>query len=307
MQPSLPRYTGLVRSVMGGLALAAALSTGCQRGGEGPEAANGGNRSESRPTETVDDAPPAHSPLDANGSAVESPPSPVNKPDKPAQVAGETIPAIPISPNQMPVPEPAQPGKPAADMIPTPDQAADRPAEVAPDPSRPVPSAALHPPLVVMSEGHAQTCRVKVGDKLPDVTLPDPDGTEHALTSLLSDKLTVVLFWSMREALGREQFRRLQTETYQPFREAGVHVIAVNVGDASDDVRALYEEAQGVFPCLLDTSKLAFTGVATANLPRTYLLDAQGQILWMDIFYARSTRRELLNAIHYHLRPQPKP
>jgi hypothetical protein len=37
-------------------------------------------------------------------------------------------------------------------------------------------------------------------------------------------------------------------------------------------------------------------------LPRTYLLDSSGKILWFDLEYSRSTRRELNQAIRYVLK-----
>jgi hypothetical protein len=52
---------------------------------------------------------------------------------------------------------------------------------------------------------------------------------------------------------------------------------------------------------LLDAEGKALDAVATEKLPRTYLLDASGQILWFDIEYSESTRRELKNAIVWHL------
>ena len=224
-----------------------------------------------------------------------------NPPANAVEATGDGKPAATAKNDNLPTLDPPATSGVPPETLPTPSTKAERPAEVTPGPFQAVPPASLHPPTVVLSAGHAETCRLNFGEKMPDVTLTDQQGTDQAVAGLLSDKLTVVLFWSMREALGREQFRRLQSETYEPFHQDGVNVIAVHVGEGADEARALYQEAQATFPCLLDTNKLAFTAVATENLPRTYLLDAQGQVLWMDIFYARSTRLELVNAIHYHL------
>ena len=55
------------------------------------------------------------------------------------------------------------------------------------------------------------------------------------------------------------------------------------------------------FTSLLDTDGSLYSKVATQHQPRTYLLDADGKILWLDIEYSRSTARELSNAIHVQL------
>jgi len=183
---------------------------------------------------------------------------------------------------------------------------AERPAGTVQPATELIPPASLHKPMVVFSDEHTQMCRAVIGDRFPDIALPDLEAKEHTIDGLRGDKLTVVVFWSLREALGREQFLRLQRETLGPFKSSGVHVVAVNVGDEVDQVRQAYQEAHAEFPCLLDHNKLAFTAVATGQLPRTYLLNGTGQILWMDIVYSRSTRRELANAIHYYLLEQKK-
>ena len=54
--------------------------------------------------------------------------------------------------------------------------------------------------------------------------------------------------------------------------------------------------------CLVDADRAYFRQVATEKLPRTYLLDRNGKILWFDLEYSRSMRRELQNAIQYYLR-----
>jgi len=47
------------------------------------------------------------------------------------------------------------------------------------------------------------------------------------------------------------------------------------------------------FAQLLDTSGSALAQVGSVALPRLYVLDPAGQIVWFDIEYSESTRREL--------------
>ena len=48
---------------------------------------------------------------------------------------------------------------------------------------------------------------------------------------------------------------------------------------------------------MLDPQGEYFKTVAKEKLPRVYLLDASGKILWFDIDYARAMRRDLQTAI----------
>ena len=52
---------------------------------------------------------------------------------------------------------------------------------------------------------------------------------------------------------------------------------------------------------LVDSDSKLFLQFATARVPRTYVLDKDGKILWFDIEYSQSTRRDLANALTYFL------
>lgn len=165
------------------------------------------------------------------------------------------------------------------------------------------PPITLHVPLVVMSDAHAKSCRVKIGDALPAFVLPDRPGVVQSLAPLFGEKLTVVVFWNSRVVFAREQFQRLQHDVVDRYSQYGVSVIAVAVGETASEVQRTLGSQEISFPCLVDQSGDALRHVATGKLPRTYLLDAEGRILWLDIEYSRTTERELDNAIFYSLRP----
>jgi peroxiredoxin len=158
-----------------------------------------------------------------------------------------------------------------------------------------------YPPQVYFSERHAKTNLVGVGEAMPDVTLPDLEGQSRTLRDLYGQRLTVVLFWTASRVFAAEEFTQLSSEVAETFAAAGVNVVAINVGDSAEDVQPLVHEATGRIANLRDEDRTAFAAVASEHLPRVYLLDGTGKILWFDIEYSRSTRRELRNAVVYQL------
>jgi peroxiredoxin len=260
------------------------------------------------PDETV--GPPAVDPTSAEPEETEPQPEMVPDPQPPA--AGEDT----LDPG--PEPEPKETSPPAdagaegvpPEMTPSPDESPS-PPEVAVEPKVeptqetpivPLPPAdTLHEPTVVLSDHHAAMCMVSVGDEMPPMQLMTLDGTTQDLRDFLGEKLTVVVFWSTEQALGREQFERLQHETVSLFRGHGVNVLAINVGDTAEEIQQLYDEVGGTFACLIDADQSQFATIASSKLPRTYLLDAQARILWFDIEYSRAARRELRNAVYFFL------
>jgi peroxiredoxin len=156
-------------------------------------------------------------------------------------------------------------------------------------------------PKVTMSEADRATCRVGEGDLLPDAELPDLDGKTHALRSLWGERLTVVVLWDGANLYALEALEDLDAEVHKPYGEKGVRVIGVAVRQTPQAVRDKLQAVVATFPMLLDADGAYLAKLATQRLPRTYLLDAEGKILWFDIEYSRHTRRSLMQGIRVAL------
>jgi peroxiredoxin len=161
-------------------------------------------------------------------------------------------------------------------------------------------------PKVNLTAKQRATCLVQVGDAFPDATLPDLEGKTQDVKSLYGEKLTVVCLWGVgdpkfSEAVAVDMLQSLQQEFAEPFAGKGVRVIGIPVESPPEAVAPLATKAGAKFPELLDAEKTLFTKVASEKLPRVYLLDAGGKILWFDVEYSRSTRRDLLQAIQVTL------
>ncbi|MFH1268957.1 MAG: redoxin family protein [Planctomycetota bacterium] len=161
-------------------------------------------------------------------------------------------------------------------------------------------------PEVLLTDALRQTCLVAAGDPMPDGELSDLEGQKHAFGELFGEKLTVVFFWT----LGTTEFsplaaqgalEDLQMDVYEPYAEKGVGIVAVNEGDAAETVRKSVEEAGAGFTNLLDPDGALFARVATEKLPRVYLLDADGKVLWFDLEFSRTTRDNLVQALQVAL------
>lgn len=180
-------------------------------------------------------------------------------------------------------------------------RAQDAPAEdKLPEPPRP-----LAMPHVALSTSHQATCKVLVGDTFPAVTLQAADGAPKPFAELLGSRLTVVLFWDHANPYSVGELGDLQRDVFESYAEAGLTVVAIHVGDDAAAADSAATERGVSFPRFLDGDKSIFAQVATAKLPRTYLLNAAGEVLWFDIEYSRTTHRELLEAVEFTLAQAP--
>lgn len=155
-------------------------------------------------------------------------------------------------------------------------------------------------PEVVLTKAHAEDCLIRVGDEFPEFHLPDLMGRMQSRENLQGDSLTVVVFWSGDRLLAADQLRYLN-EHIARYADLGVRPVAINVGQTPGKVREATQNLKLHVPMLLDLDRGLFSRVAKTHLPRTYLLDRDGNVLWLDIEFSRHTRDGLEQAIHASL------
>jgi cytochrome c biogenesis protein CcmG, thiol:disulfide interchange protein DsbE len=162
-------------------------------------------------------------------------------------------------------------------------------------------------PKVSLSAEIRAACVVNVGNTMPEAELPDTRGKMHALGTLYGQKLTVVCFWTSganhhAERVATTTLQDLMKTVVEPFEKKGVRVIGINVNDPPAAIQQAVNRAGVQFPILLDPKGEFFAKVAKdKRMPRTYLLDAAGQILWFDVQYSPSLRRNTVQSIRVAL------
>jgi hypothetical protein len=156
-------------------------------------------------------------------------------------------------------------------------------------------------PEVNLSAAHAGKCFVRVGDEFPEFSLSDLTGKSLSFADVHGESLTVIVLWSADRILADEQLRFLE-ERIGRYADLGVRRVAINVGDAPDRVRAVLDPIEKSYANLLDPDGRLLMRVGQDHLPRTYLLDREGRVLWFDIEFSRQTREQLEQAIHASLK-----
>lgn len=260
--------------------------------------------SQSQPTA---ERPAAEAPA-ADASAGTEAVAPAEEPASDQRNASER-PAIEVAPSDNaeapalevptePAAEPASSPEPKTQASQTP---APLPASKAPLPLDRVPVAELKMPGVVLSDQHAALCKVKVGDQFPALELPNLAGAKKALNELFGSKLTLVVFWNGKQPTGLEQLSDLSRYHLPRFGDKGLAVVAINSGDDATQASELSQKAGTAYPVLRDADGAALAQVAASKLPRSYLLDPSGKVLWFDLEYSPTTRRDLAQAIRFTL------
>ena len=168
----------------------------------------------------------------------------------------------------------------------------------------PPPPVAQVPP-VVMSKQHRDEHTIFQNDQIPadilDAELIGLDGKTHSIRSSMGDKLTIVLFWSSDHAYSVEELKYLAAHYVEKYGDKGVKIVTINQRDAEKLARETAGSAgASSLVTLLDAQK-SLGRLASGHVPRTYLLDSEGRVLWLDTVFDRTTQRALFGAIDFVL------
>ena len=163
-----------------------------------------------------------------------------------------------------------------------------------------VPPAATEGPAiapVVLSKQHEALTKVKAGDEFPSLELANLSGGSQSLSELYGKNATVVLFWQNNGWITRAALRDLGLDISEPFGKQGAEVVTVAVNQPADAAQATLDKSESKLTTLLDAEGKAFAQIGSEKLPRIFVPDNAGKIVWFDLEYSHSTRRELKQAV----------
>jgi peroxiredoxin len=124
--------------------------------------------------------------------------------------------------------------------------------------------------------GSESSAIVKVGQPAPDFTLRDPDGETVRLSDYLGHPI-ILNFWATWCPPCRYEMPLLQ-ETYDSHQAAGLVVLAVDVQETAEQVKAYREEMNLSFPMALDRGGSVATTYRVSGLPTSVFVDVDGVV-----------------------------
>jgi len=161
-------------------------------------------------------------------------------------------------------------------------------------------------PKVGLTDALRATCLVNVGDVISDASVIASTGSKVDLKSEYGKKLTVVFFWTKgttnyAQLTANSALLDLQEDVAEPYSAKGLKVLGVQVGVNPKTAAGDFEKSGAKFSHYFDPNGAFFGKLTTGKLPRVYLLDASGKILWFDTEFSLGTRRNLVLAIQVAL------
>jgi len=119
--------------------------------------------------------------------------------------------------------------------------------------------------------------KVEVGKKAPDFTLVDLNGEKHRLSDYQGQGV-LLNFWGTFCKPCEKEFPYIDNQ-YKYFKDKGVQVLAVNVGETEFAVNQFVQRHALNFPVVIDKKSDVQTAYGINPLPITFLIDKNGTVV----------------------------
>jgi len=120
-----------------------------------------------------------------------------------------------------------------------------------------------------------------VGFTAPELTLTDLEGQEIRLSELRG-KPVLVNFWAVWCGFCRIELPEMQ-EVYQEHKDDGFVILAIDVQEDPDQVKAFVDELGLTFPIIIDDTGVTTRAYRVRGLPTSYFVGPDGIILGKQI------------------------
>jgi peroxiredoxin len=119
--------------------------------------------------------------------------------------------------------------------------------------------------------------KVEIGEKAPDFELVDLNGEKHRLSDYEGQGV-FLNFWGTFCKPCEKEFPYVDSQ-YNQFKDQGVQVLAVDVGETEFAVNQFVERHKLTFPVVIDKSGDVQTAYGINPLPITFLIDKEGTVI----------------------------
>jgi peroxiredoxin len=146
----------------------------------------------------------------------------------------------------------------------------------------------------------AETTLINAGDTAPDFTAEMLDGSKVTL-SALQGKPTLLIFWATWCPPCRLELSKLQEHIIDPYGDR-INVLPVSRGEERGVVEKYISDMGYTFAIGLDCDQSIYNKYATNYIPRCFVIDAKGKVLYSGVGYDDVVAAEVEECIEKALR-----
>lgn len=164
----------------------------------------------------------------------------------------------------------------------------------------PVEAKAADAPTITTQDDINETTLIHAGDEAPDFTVEMLDGSKQTL-SALRGKVVLVTFWATWCPPCRQEMAHMQEGVIDHFAGKDLVVIPISRGETRATVESFIKKMDYTFPVGLDHDKSIYLKYATNYVPRSFVIDREGKVVYVAVGYDEVVAEEINAAINASL------
>jgi peroxiredoxin len=141
----------------------------------------------------------------------------------------------------------------------------------------------------------------KVGDTAPDLELTTLDGAKLRRADLKNKVVLINLFATWCGPCVAE-LPRLHKEIWERYRDQGLVVLAIGREESAEDLVAFQRKHELTFSIVADPERKLYSAFAKQSIPRNYLIDGEGKIIYQSVGYSTPEFDRLLKAVELEVK-----
>lgn len=134
-----------------------------------------------------------------------------------------------------------------------------------------------------------------IGQKLPDFDVESVAGQRYTNSSL-KGKVALLNLWATWCDPCAAELPRIETEIWRELN-GRVVVLAIARGENASAIHMFNKRAGLTFPLIPDTNKQLYSLFADGGIPRNYVIDSTGVIVYQSLGYSEGGFHELVDAV----------
>jgi len=143
-----------------------------------------------------------------------------------------------------------------------------------------------------------ETTLIKAGQAAPEFRVTTLDGKTFDLKEA-KGKVVLVNFFATWCGPCMQEMPHLQKEIWTRFKDKNFIMVAIDRGEKEEVVNALQKKRGFEFPIACDANKAVYSKFATKYIPRNYLIDAKGTVVYQAAGFEDEEFKKLVTAIEH--------
>ncbi len=157
----------------------------------------------------------------------------------------------------------------------------------------------------LLAKGADEADLAKVGQEAPSFKVTTLDNKPFSLETCRG-KVVLVHFFATSSGPCVMEMPLLDKEVWQKYKDQGLVFIAIGRQHTNDELARFQNEKKFTFPLAGDPKREVFAKYARANIPRNYLINKQGRIVYQSMGYSDDMVAEISAAVQQALENDAK-